>query len=42
MSIMIKLYKSSNGFVERIEEIEKDCWIDLVSPSIEEIDEVKV
>ena len=37
---MIKLYKSNNGFVEKIENFEKDCWIDLVSPSIEEIDEV--
>ena len=38
---MIKIYKSNKeSFVERIEKIEKNCWIDLVSPSIEEIEEV--
>ena len=38
---MIKIYKTTNdNFVERIENIEKDSWIDLVSPSIEEIEEV--
>ena len=38
---MIKIYKSNNeGFVDRIEKLEKDCWIDLVSPTEEEIDEV--
>ena len=38
---MIRIYKSNiDGFVEKIENIEKNCWIDLVSPSIEEIDEV--
>ena len=38
---MIKIYKSkSDGTLERLEKIEKNCWIDLVSPSIEEIDEV--
>ena len=37
---MIKFYKSNNGFVERIEKEEKNCWIDLISPTEEEIDEV--
>ena len=38
---MIKIYKSLNdGTLERLEKIEKNCWIDLVSPSLEEIDEV--
>ncbi len=38
---MIKLYKSnSDGMVERIDKVVKNCWIDLVSPSEEEIDEV--
>ena len=38
---MIKIYKSLNdGTLERLEKIEKNCWIDLVSPSVEEIDEV--
>ena len=38
---MIRIYKSNvDGFVDKIEKIEKNCWIDLVSPSIEEIDEV--
>lgn len=38
---MIKIYKTnSEQKIERIESIEKNCWIDLVSPSIEEIDEV--
>lgn len=38
---MIKIYKSlSDGTLERLEKIEKNCWIDLVSPSLEEIDEV--
>ena len=38
---MIKIYKSLNdGTLERLEKIEKNCWIDLVAPTIEEIDEV--
>ena len=38
---MIKIYKSNNeGFVDKLSDIEKNCWIDLVSPSIEEIEEV--
>ena len=38
---MIKIYKSnSDGFVDKIEKIEKNCWIDLVSPTMEEIDSV--
>ena len=37
---MIKFYKSNNGFVERIEKAEKNCWIDLISPTEEEIDEI--
>ena len=38
---MIKIYKSLiDGSLERIEKIEKNCWIDLVAPTVEEIDEV--
>ena len=38
---MIKIYKSQNdGTLERLDKIEKNCWIDLVSPSLEEIEEV--
>ena len=38
---MIKIYKSDNeGYAKRIENIEKNCWIDLVSPTQEEIEEV--
>lgn len=37
---MIKLYKSNNSGIQRVEKIEKNCWIDLVSPTIEEINEV--
>ena len=38
---MIKVYKTNNeGFVEKLDEIQKNCWIDLVTPSQEEIDEV--
>lgn len=38
---MIKIYKSiENKNIEKIEKIEKNCWIDLVSPSIDEIEEV--
>ena len=38
---MIKIYKSnSDGILERLENIEKNCWIDLVSPTQEEIDNV--
>ena len=38
---MIRIYKTnSSNIVEKLDSIEKDCWIDLVSPSIEEIDEV--
>lgn len=40
MSSMIKIYKTNNNIVEKIEDYEKDSWIDLVSPSMEEIDEV--
>lgn len=38
---MIKIYKSdTDGTLKRLEKIEKNCWIDLVSPTIEEIDEI--
>ena len=38
---MIKIYKTnSDKKVVRIEEIEKNCWIDLVSPTIDEINEI--
>lgn len=38
---MIKIYKTGEkGLVEKIENIEKNCWIDLVTPTLEEIDEV--
>ena len=38
---MIKIYKSLiDGTLERLETIEKNCWIDLVAPTLEEIDEV--
>lgn len=38
---MIKIYKSNaDGFVDKMEQIEKKCWIDLVAPTMEEIDEV--
>lgn len=38
---MIKIYKSnSEGILQKLDTIEKNCWIDLVSPTLEEIDEV--
>lgn len=38
---MIKIYKSNKDpFMEKIENIEKNCWIDLVSPTEEEIEKV--
>lgn len=38
---MMKIYKTdTEAKITKIENIEKNCWIDLVSPSIEEIDEV--
>lgn len=36
---MIKIYKNTSlEKIEKIDSIEKNCWIDLVSPTIEEID----
>lgn len=38
---MIKIYKSNKEpFMEKIEQIEKNCWIDLINPTVEEIEEV--
>ena len=39
---MYKVLKSSNTGVDEfdIEDMEKGCWIDIVSPSTEEIDEI--
>ena len=38
---MIKIYKSNeNSMVEKLEKLKKDCWIDLINPSIEEIEEI--
>lgn len=37
---MIKIYKSVKGEVKKRKKIEKGCWINLISPSFEEIDEV--
>lgn len=38
---MIKIYKTNNeNKIVRLEKIEKNCWIDLVSPNMDEIDEV--
>ena len=40
---MIRIYKSNNdGFVDKIDNIQKNCWIDLVSPTKEEIDEISL
>lgn len=38
---MIKIYKTDvEGKIFKLDDIEKDCWINLVSPSVEEIDDV--
>ena len=39
---MYKILKSSNTGVDEfdIEDMEKGCWIDIVAPSTEEIDEI--
>ena len=38
---MLRIYKTNEEEqIEKIKEIEKDCWIDLVSPTKEEIERV--
>ncbi|MBP3635914.1 MAG: magnesium transporter CorA family protein [Bacilli bacterium] len=38
---MIRIYKSNkDSMIEKMDDIEKNCWIDLVSPTKEEIEEV--
>lgn len=37
---MIRVYKTKNNMVEKVKRITKDVWIDLVSPTEKEIDEV--
>ncbi len=38
---MINIYKTNiDSKLEKLEKIEKKCWIDLVNPTVEEIDEV--
>lgn len=38
---MIKIYKTDKeNKIAKLEKIEKNCWIDLVSPSMEEIDKI--
>lgn len=37
---MKKIYKTDNGIISERQEFETDCWIDLISPSVEELTEV--
>ncbi len=38
---MIKIYKSNkDSMVEKLDKVQKDCWIDLINPSVEEIEEI--
>ena len=37
---MIRIYKSKNNEVKKVRKITKDSWINLIAPSIEEIDDV--
>ncbi|MDD3187497.1 MAG: magnesium transporter CorA family protein [Bacilli bacterium] len=37
---MVNIYKTEEGKLRKLKEIEEDTWIDLVSPTIEEIEEV--
>ncbi len=34
---MVNIYETSNGYFKKIENIKKECWIDLVNPSLEEL-----
>ena len=37
---MLNYYKSENGIIKEIGSIEKDCWVNLVSPTADEINRV--
>ena len=37
---MIRVYKTNNDNVERIDQIVPNCWIDMVSPTEAEINQV--
>ena len=37
---MINYYTSAKGTVKHLEKIEKECWIDIVNPTVEELIEV--
>lgn len=37
---MLKYYKTIDGYISEIEEIEDGCWINLVAPDEDEIDEI--
>ncbi len=37
---MINIYETINGNLKKIENIKKECWIDLINPSLEEIKEI--
>ena len=34
---MLKIYKSLNNSIKHIENIEKDCWLNMINPTDEEI-----
>ncbi len=40
MKLMIKAYKTNNDNIERIDQIVPNSWIDMISPTTEEIDQV--
>ena len=37
---MINFYTSSRGTVKHLEKMEKECWIDIINPTVEELIEV--
>lgn len=40
---MIRIYKTdSNSNISKLDKIEKDCWINLTSPTVDEIDDISI
>lgn len=37
---MLNYYKSENGILKEIENLEKDCWVNLVAPTPDEIEKI--
>lgn len=37
---MVNIYAMKNNICERIENLVNDCWIDIVSPTYEELKEI--